>query len=143
VNEARHQSLVAMLARTHGEIAETEAAAAKTTTDTERQRLKRKLELLKIDQQVTESHIAKALDAPPDNYEKDGQEYCGLHNVPLSGTYRCFSGLFSPPNFGSDQYPNAKFNEAGSDDELTFASTFCPECQRVLDESEQDEDKEF
>ena len=138
-----HQSLVTELSKTHGEIAEAEAAAAKATTDTERQRLNRKLEMLKIDQEVIERHIAKALDAPPDNYEKDGQEYCGLHNIPLSGTYRVRFGFFSPPNFGSDQYPNAKFNEARGDEEFTFASTFCLECQRVLDELEQDEDEEF
>lgn len=141
MNERRHQSFVAQLARVHRELAEAEAARKSATTITERERVEQDLWYLKIEQEVYERHIAKALDAPPDNYEKDGQAYCGLHNVPLSGTYRKFAGFFSPPNFGSDKYPNAKFNEARGDEEIIFDSKFCPDCQRVLDELEQSEEE--
>jgi hypothetical protein len=141
--KARHARLALELAEIDQLIIENESICKDAPTADQRQRAEGRLGILKLDREKVEKEMAHVphwvlRDVPPDNYEKDGQEYCGLHNVPLSGTYRVIrNSIFADSlwRFADDsKFPNPKLHEAGPDDESDRTDQFCPECQRALDE---------
>lgn len=75
--------------------------------------------------------------AMPARYSVDGEDFCFLHRLPLSGRYDWSANFLMVAYVWRGResaFPNAKLYEAAPGDPVWRTEGFCPQCQLAYDQ---------